>query len=198
MKRVLAIMLALILTACFCTGLAYAARDHALAVLPFELKGNHDDEPCVIVIKAVTEGAPMPEDDRVEVKGNGSFTFKDIQFDRVGIYEYIVYQEAGKNADCIYDKTVYHVHITASNGNNDDIIITYTTIAEGDEQKDDGLIFENSYVEKEKPTTPKTGDERHLEQWKMIGEIAAICACALCAALIVVLLSDRKKQQEDQ
>ena len=198
MKKVLAVVLAFIITAGLCTGLAYAARDPALAVLPFELKGNHDNEPCVIVIKAVTEGAPMPEDDRVEVKGNGSFTFKDIQFDRVGIYEYIVYQEAGKNADCIYDKTVYHVHITASNGNNDDIIITYTTIAEGDEQKDDGLIFENSYVEKEKPPTPKTGDERHLEQWEMIGKIAGISAVTLFVLLIAVLITTRKKRPEEE
>lgn len=200
MKKVLAVMLALIVTACLCTGLAYAARDPALAVLPFEIKGNHNDEPCVIVIKALTEGAPMPESNKVEVKGNGTFSFKEIKFERVGMYEYEVYQEAGTNADCIYDDTVYHIRFSVTNGKNNDILTAFTCIAEGDEEKDNGLIFSNSYIPEETipdTPTPYTGDENNLEQWKMFSQIAVFSALALTGLLIITLISYKKKEQEE-
>lgn len=150
-----------------------------------------------IVLKPNDDDNPMPEDSedgkcvlpiKVPIKSHGEGAFK-INFDRVGVYEYTIYQEKGKDKDCIYDSTVFHVVVTITNDADHDgeLDVTVAIRENNKEKKTEDVEFVNVYPY-DPYDNPKTDDESNFPLYATL---------AAGSVLVLVALFLTRKRKED-
>lgn len=126
---------------------------------------------------------PMPEGSEngaytMTIAGEGSGSFS-IDFQKVGVYTYTVYQEKGDNPKCTYDPEVYAVKAYVVNdgiGGKRVVINIY----DEDGEKVDEIQFHNKY--KVEPTdTPQTNDESNFPLYILLaaGDVLVLLALYL-------------------
>ena len=119
-------------------------------------------EEYTIRLKAI-DGAPLPADAEndeftVQIKGPGKLPLGPISFDRVGVYEYTISQDKGKNVRCKYDKTVYNMTVYVTNAEDySGLEANYVVYTEGQVDKVENVTFRNAYPAPS--ASPRTGDE---------------------------------------
>ena len=106
-----------------------------------------------IILEADSPHYPMPkgsENSRytLVITGEGLAEFPELNFPSRGIYTYTIYQISGTNRLGTYDNTRYQlvVYVTnAINGNESGLEITVLLYEQGEEDKLDEVLFNNSY-----------------------------------------------------
>lgn len=106
-----------------------------------------------IILEADSPHYPMPkgsENSRytLVITGENSAKFPELNFPSRGIYTYTIYQISGTNRLGTYDNTRYQlvVYVTNSmNGNESGLEITVLLYEQGEEDKLDEVLFNNSY-----------------------------------------------------
>lgn len=161
--------------------------------------------------KADDDSYPMPEGAEGDVytmliTGAGTKSFPMITYDRVGIYTYTIYQEAGNNKKCTYDDTVYTltVYITnAEDGSGLEATAVLYPDTEGDKMT--GAGFKNEY-ETENPNVPdiekkEDGKSTTTESLKTGDEATPILYAVLFAVslgVIAILFLNRKVRRTEE
>lgn len=151
-NRVLFGMTALIMLVCclsVCAPAVQAAEGgkSVTATIPVTVtdSGYEVVEDHVFVLEAVTEGAPMPENTELTIKGSGTGAF-EIECTKLGIYDYKVSQTKGTSERGIYDETVYNVRVTVTNNEDySDFDVAVIAFVESAENKGE-IGFENEYT----------------------------------------------------
>ena len=110
---------------CMPSGAAAAGAAEALITeVPVQivLTGTQPEEAedFAVVLQAENASNPMPQGSAdgvctLTVSGEASASFPVIRFSRVGVYNYIIRQTAGADADCTYDDAVYHLTVYVTN-----------------------------------------------------------------------------------
>lgn len=121
-------------------------------------------EDYTVILERNDRSFPMPkgsEGDRYKLTITGADTeeFPAIDFEKVGIYTYTVWQQPGTNKKCKnYDDTVYYVTIYVTNKEGGGLESTVAIHTDDVDEKVD-IKFQNDYVVKELPKdTPQTDD----------------------------------------
>lgn len=194
---------------------AFAAENPGVSIpVTVSLTGTQPSaaENFTVVLKADDASYPMPEgaEDGVyimTITGGGTKNFPTMTYSRVSIYTYTIYQTAGTNKKCTYDKTVYSLTVYVTNAEDGSGLETAAVLypdAQGD--KLSGAAFQNEYeVVKPTPTPetpaipaasqtpsapPKTGDEAT--------PILYAVLIAVSLGVIVTLLLIRKSKKEEE
>jgi len=81
---------------------------------------NSSSEMFEFAISKVTENAPEPRENSIQINGNGSAEFK-IDIDSVGRFDYEIREVEGNNKAIKYDTTVYKIIIAATYNDSGDI-----------------------------------------------------------------------------
>ena len=124
-------------------------------------------EEYTIKLQAEDAAYPMPEGTKdgiytMTIKGAGKKTLPQITFEKLGIYKYKIWQEAGKNSKCTYDNSVYHMTISVTNNKTyDGYSVVVALYKEGVTEKQEDIIFKNVY--KADPVKPKPEDPEEPE-----------------------------------
>lgn len=154
-----------------------------------ELSGEtpSPEETYTVVLQSV-DGAPMPSESTLKIKGSDTAAFPAISYSTPGIYCYTVTQQAGSHERGHYDETVYYVKVTVTNAKSDGLeaVVTVHTDAQMTSAKQD-ITFTNTYDVAKTPSKPpskpdqpkkvttimpKTGDNTNL----------ALSICLLCVS----------------
>lgn len=139
-------------------------------------KAPSPEETYTVVLQSV-DGAPMPSESTLKIKGSGTAAFPAISYSTPGIYCYTVTQQAGSHERGYYDETVYYVKVTVTNAKSHGLeaVVTVHTDAQMTSEKQD-VTFTNTFdvpktpskppVKPDQPkkvtTMPKTGDNTNL------------------------------------
>lgn len=229
MKKMWNAMLALVMTV-LCSVMmvqtCFAAELPAVTIpAQITLSGTLPEPAEDYVIKMEAdhkEDTPMPVGAQngiysLTINGEGSGEFPVITFERVGVYTYKIWQEAGTNSKCTYDNTVYTMTVYVVNAENGSgLEATAVLYPDMESNKQSGATFKNEYeieteaetetetetesetetekeTEKQSETTtakaaPKTGDTTPIARW--IGVLAG------AAVVLAALLWSRRKNSE--
>lgn len=164
LNKVLCIFFAL-LVCCLCGVSAFAAEPISVKIdVETKLNGSvpKTSEDYVFVLKSSETGKEIT----CTVNGEGKGTFEGLTFNKVGVYNFVVTQQKGSNTDCVYDDTVYYLTVTVFyNENSYDFDIAAIVYKDGVDEKQDSIIFENTYKEvvTEETTTEKVTEETTIE-----------------------------------
>lgn len=116
------------------------------------LSGTLPGTPEQFTIRLEAEDAanPMPEGSEdgiysMEIKGADEKSFPVITYTRVGIYNYEIYQEAGKNGDCTYDRAAYRMTVYVTNAEEGGLESTTVLYKDNQGDKLDKAAFHNVY-----------------------------------------------------
>ncbi len=102
-------------------------------------------------IAPITSGAPMPENDILQITGEGISSFGNIVFTEAGTFEYAITEVAGEIAGYVYDDSVFKMVVTVKLNplDNKTLIATseYTKFFSGNElpMPDAPMLFQNTY-----------------------------------------------------
>mgnify|MGYP003305934650 CR=1 FL=1 len=154
-----------------------------------------------IVLQANGANNPMPDgtvgdEFTLNITGESKEpSMINMNYHKVGIYEYTIYQLAGTNKQCTYDKSVYTLKVTISN--NADYTDFEANVAlrkdndvnEPVGQKLGGAEFVNRYPVAI-PDSPKTGDESS-------PMLYAVLICASMAVMVGLFLTRKRDQAEE-
>lgn len=208
MKRRLHVFFALVMAVMCCMTMilpvtAAAAEKTVSVPVSVKLTGTrpYPAETYQIVLQAKDANNPMPEGAAegfyvLRVTGeNDKASFPAMTYHKVGIYEYTIYQLAGTNKQCTYDKSVYTLKVTISN--NADYTDFEANVAlrkdndvnEPVGQKLGGAEFVNRYPVAI-PDSPKTGDESS-------PMLYAVLICASMAVMVGLFLTRKRDQAEE-
>ena len=100
-----------------------------------------ENAPGIVVMEAVSEGAPMPEQTVFENVSEGAY---QITFAEPGEYLYNVYQQKGTEPGISYDMTtVYEVGIYVTVESNGELIYSTGINKKGSTSKAEAIVFEN-------------------------------------------------------
>lgn len=167
MKRWFTILMALVVCCMTMVLPVYAAEQPRVSIpVTIDLKGGvpHTPEDYTVVLAAEDAACPMPEGSKdgayvLTITGKDTEKFPAMTYDRVGVYTYKIYQVAGTNKKCTYDKTVYTLIVTITN-NADYTGLEATAVLYPDsvDVKTDKAIFVNKYKVAPSTDTPQTGD----------------------------------------
>lgn len=149
---------------------------------------------AAFLLEAHDGACPMPEGSislqkTLQMKGAGSAGFGEIRFDTPGVHEYTVRQIGSGQAGDSYDKTVYHLRVTAYRTEAGGMAVNVVINGDG-EAKSDALAFHNIH-----PSDHTSGGASHSAKtgvedqwmWYFAGCVALICATFF---VIRVLLKD--------
>lgn len=103
------------------------------------------------------EGAPLPEENTVTVRGSGQAAFGAITYTAPGDYHYTVAQRAGNVPYMTYDDTVYQVTVRVVNDEGGLAPEIWAT-RDGQTEKTAELVFANTY---DPPTAPPSGGSQN-------------------------------------
>ena len=141
-------------------------------------------------MKALTEGAPMPEGSEngiktMEITGSGSKEFGETWFDEAGVWKYEITEIDGGVENYEYDDTVYTLTVTVTEeADGTQYKLVKTETVDGGNGK---IVFTNVY---EKPPV-KTGDTT---DFTLYAHYALMGGAALI--LLLMLLFRRKKEAQ--
>ena len=151
------------------------------------VKGNPSkDETFTFQMKAITEGAPMPEGAKdgvmtMDITGSGEKEFGEAWIEEPGTYVYEITEVDTKAANYKYDSTVYTLTVDVveeADGTQSKLVKT-ETVKGGDGK----IVFTNTY---EEPPV-KTGDTTVVVPYIVIGVAALIL-------LLMLLFRTRKNR----
>lgn len=197
------------------------AADYSCTVsLPVSVEVTGDSAPdgvdFTLTLAPAGEDVPMPEEDTLVITDSGTDAFGPITYTKPGDYVYTVTQEAGSEADFIYDDTSYTVTVRVVNDGQGGLTAEIWAIEEGGTIKVEEILFNNIYdvpdpgpgsassdpaptkkpakavptsVKNSKTAAPKTGDETNLV---VLGCLMGISLLGLIA-LTVVFCWNRKR-----
>ena len=166
-----------------------ASYDKVMSDPPVEkvVNGNPSTkETFTFQMKALTDGAPMPEGSKdgvktVDIIGSGSYEFGEMYYDKPGQWKYEITEVKGSAKGYTYDTTVYT------------LIVSVKEVADGTQYKlekteeivggNGKIVFTNEYKEDE----VKTGDTTIVTPYIVIGISALIL-------LLMLLLRGRKNR----
>lgn len=199
--RIAAVLMILVLCTVGTAGIA-CAGDSLSAKVPVKisLKGPQTQAPekFAVTLKADEPGSPMPEGSANGVcthyiAGAGEDDFY-ISYDKLGVYTYTLYQEAGTNEHCTYDGSVYRITVYVVNAEDGNGFETAVAIYRNNESsKADEAVFSNEYEvivpPAEKPDAPKTGDNINMGLWGILMAASAL-------AMVYIVAGKRRKQKE--
>lgn len=204
-KRLYSVFLVLLVVALFAAmpaGTAFSAELPAVSV-PVEIKLSgtlpEPAEDFIVKLAAADPSCPMPDGAAegvysMTVTGAASVTFPAITYDRVGIYNYTVYQEPGANAKCAYDATVYDLKVFITNAEDGGGLEFTAVLYPGDESDKQAVAaFSNIYETVPPPTPdpgdkPKTGDESSAALWAVL---MALSVMAMAPAVFLMMKKNR-------
>ena len=122
-------------------------------------------ENYTIKLRADDPSYPMPAGTvngvyEMKITGAATQNFPTITYDRVGIYTYTVWQEAGSNKKCTYDETMYYLTVYITNaedgsGLESTVVLHLKPGLEGEKVPD--IVFANKYAWD--PKSPRTSDD---------------------------------------
>ena len=140
-------------------------------------------------MKAVTDGAPMPEGSKdgvktVQITGNGSYEFGEMWFTEPGEWVYDISEINDGIKGYTYDTTVYNLTVTVTEGEDGKLVKEETVTANGGSAGD--IVFTNVYEEEEPEPAPKTGDN---------APTAMALLALLASGAALVLLRQRRKEE---
>ncbi|MBR0158310.1 MAG: hypothetical protein IJM24_04395, partial [Clostridia bacterium] len=126
------------------------------------------------VLKAVTEGAPMPEITELTVTENApTAVFAELAFGKVGVYEYTITEVDGGVPGVTYDTAAHTVTVTVT-ADPDTNALTATVQYDGG----DALVITNTYTTTPCRVTPEVTKQIDEYVWKdgdeFIFDIAAV------------------------
>lgn len=166
MRRIVKNAVIALLMLMVCSGLASTvalAAETLKVAIPVSVahEGAVPDEidGYVIKLKADDASYPMPEGSEegiytLKLKGAEETAFPEITYEKLGVYTYTVWQEAGSNSLCSYDSSVFKVTVYIVNSENGGYASTVVVRYEGETDKEDTLIFKNVYTEPPKSDNP--------------------------------------------
>lgn len=209
MKRRLHVFFALVMAVMCCMTMILpvtaAAAENAVSIpVSVKLTGTrpYPAETYQIVLQAKDANNPMPDGAEgsyvLRVTGeNDKASFPAMTYHKVGIYEYTIYQLAGTNKQCTYDKSVYTLKVTISNNadyTDFEANVALRKVGEGDDaealgDKLGGAEFVNRYPVAI-PDSPKTGDESS-------PMLYAVLICASMAVMVGLFLTRKRDQAEE-
>ena len=156
MKRIALVLCLLALCAGLLSTAVFADTYEPIsAVIPVEvvLSGTLPETPDTFQIQmtAVEDGNPMPEgavDGVYTMDLTGASAGElELTFSKLGIYNYTVKQLPLGNDDCYQDMRTYTVAVYVTNNENyDGFNVSVLIFCEDQEDKLDGIIFENRYA----------------------------------------------------
>lgn len=112
------------------------------------------EEKTFTFVLTAKDNAPVPENGKITIKGEGEAEFGEIEFTKAGTYDYLVYESKGSDGGYTYSDRVYDVKVTVTDDNgklsvSDTVIKSGSTPAEGEDavfDKDEkSIVFVNSY-----------------------------------------------------
>lgn len=208
MKRRLHVFFALVMAVMCCMTMilpvtAAAAEKTVSVPVSVKLTGTrpYPAETYQIVLQANGANNPMPEgtvgdEFTLNITGESKEpSMINMNYHKVGIYEYTISQKPGTNKQCTYDKSVYTLKVTISN--NADYTDFEANVAlrkdndvnEPVGQKLGGAEFVNRYPVAI-PDSPKTGDESS-------PMLYAVLICASMAVMVGLFLTRKRDQAEE-
>lgn len=154
LRIVIPTLLFMIMCLTILTPAAMAAENPSVDIsVTVTLSGTLPETPEDFLIKLSAEemSNPMPEGSlngisTVIATGAGTVTFPTITYDRVGMYEYTVWQQVGTNPDAVYDTSVYHLKVYVTNAPGGGLEVTTVLYKNDDTEKSPDIIFENTYA----------------------------------------------------
>ncbi|MDO5546713.1 MAG: FctA domain-containing protein [Eubacteriales bacterium] len=196
MKRMLSVFLALLMLAVWGAALVPAA---SAAVLPtknvsvpvtIKLTGTQPStkEDYTVKLKPDDTSYPMPADTEdgicaITITGAGTKSTPVIEFNRVGIYSYTIYQVKGENKKCTYDDTVYSMTVYITNSEDGSGLEATVIIREkGEDEKLEEVVFTNKYKTSTSTLpkdSPKTDDESNFPLYALLAVGCVIVLAAL-------------------
>lgn len=189
LKKYIGFCLAAALAAFVLPICAQAADRSCVVSIPVEVEETADfaaDESFTIVLEAVGEDVPMPEQKEIIVKVGEKAEFGPITYTIPEDYQYRVYQKTGNNKNFTYDKSIYIVTVRVVNDGMGGLAAEIWAIQDGSQNKTDKISFENIWTQPAVKTQVKTGDSTNP------GVLAAIALCA--AAVAAVSWAARRKK----
>lgn len=139
------------------------------------------------------QGAPLPDIARITLTGEGKVAFGKWTYTQAGTYVYRVYEIAGSDTTCAYDKTVYIITDTVTD-NGGVLEMTRTVTADGKEVK--AAVFENKY---EKPKKDKPKNDKPESPNPQTGNSHAGSTCfgaVLMIAGVLCVIKLRTREEE--
>lgn len=103
---------------------------------------------------------------------HGNIIFEEFEIEKAGIYEYILYEEVGKDKDIIYDNSKYMVKIEAVDSGSGNLNLTINLINNG--KQVNHVQFVNVYKKSKVPDVPATGDDNKTLIYELVALIAVI------------------------
>lgn len=164
LRNVMLLVLALSLLA-VCPAMAESADAWPVAVLQAKvtLEGTLPEpaDTYSIRLTPADETCPMPESDEITITGEGSGSFGEIVYDKVGIYNYTIQQVPGDYEGMeSFDNAVYSVTVYCTNVNPENpdgrLELTVTMYRNSETEKCDVAVFHNVYKTIVPPTEPGT------------------------------------------
>lgn len=151
-------------------------------------------EKYTVVLETLDSNNPMPAGSKdgkynLTITGAGKEDFPAIQFPTAGIYQYKIYQLAGKATNAKYDNTVYTAVVYVLNSEKEEDSLTIFVMLKNNAtgEKLGEVFFKNEYYD---PNIPKTGDSGNLALYATLGLASAV-------ALIFVAVFGKKRKNKD-
>lgn len=194
---------------------AFAAENPKITIpVTVSLSGTLPEtaEDFTIKLKADDTSCPMPDgtdgnEYTMTITGEATKELPAITYDKLGVYTYTIYQEAGDNKKCTYDDMVYTLTVYVTNAEDGSGIEAAAVLypdANGDKQA--CAEFKNQYETvthtptstptatptptPTKTNTPGTGDNSKAAAYAVI--------IAACAGVIVIALRIRQNRNNQE
>ncbi len=96
------------------------------------------------VLKAVTNGAPMPSQAIAKNNAKGEIAFSKITYNKAGTYVYELTEKNGSNNNYHYDNSVYTVTVTVTD--NSQGVLSASVALSKDDMPSNEIVFRNSFT----------------------------------------------------
>ena len=168
-----------------------AAPDRVMSDPPVQkvVTGNPaTDATFTFQMKALTDGAPMPEGSEdgvktVQITGSGSYEFGEMWYDKAGEWVYEISEVNDGIEGYTYDDTVYTLTVKVEEvADGTQVKLVKTETVEGG---DGTIVFTNKYEKKPEPA-PKTGDDA----------MTTVALLALLASAVSIALIRKRRGAE--
>lgn len=149
-KHNIALLLSLLLMLVLFPLRASAEDYSCTAYIPVRVNLTGEIDTEFVVQISSEEGAPLPEEDVLKIRGSGNAAFGAITYTEPGDYHYTVVQQSGEIPYLTYDNTVYRVTVRVTNNEEGGLTPEIWAVKDDQTEKTAELVFENVYT----PPTP--------------------------------------------
>lgn len=197
MKTIKLLLIAAMAASMLLPPIAYA--DEGGAAVRFEVEKRLEgavpavEEDYVFVLES-EGGAPLPDETRLTITGEGTASFPEITYDELETYRYTVRELAGDSKSCSYDPSVYEVTVQVTTDEEGQLEATVYASRQGSDAKAGSLLFVNSYEADDAEGDdffsrffPTTGDDTYMI-------LVSLAAFALIALLMLLVARSRARR----